>query len=156
MVGAQGTQRYVREGDMGDPQRLFIGGVQSLYRVQTHSGSWEDDRREGPGVNANIIICDIMKVMLISLCVYDTIGEATLFNNDKILGTFKSGIPDNLVLYKWGASKEFRERYVMYKLGQRVEWKHENTQTLRKLQRLMSQQASFGFTMDSDDDSTIV
>ena len=91
--------------------------------------------------------------VLILLCT--GVGEATLFNNDKILGSFKNGNPDNLVLYKWAASKEFRERYVMYHLGQRVEWKHENTQTLRKLQKLMSQQSSFGFTLDSEDDSTI-
>lgn len=77
-----------------------------------------------------------------------------MFNNDKILGTFRHGLPDDLMLYKWAASPEFRERYVMYQRGQRVEWKHENTQTLRKLQRLMSQQSTFGFTLDSEDDSS--
>ena len=81
-------------------------------------------------------------------------GEATLFNNDKILGTLKNGLPDDIVLYKWAASPEFRERYARYHMGLRVEWKHENTQTLRKLQRLMSQQSSFGFALDSEDDSS--
>jgi hypothetical protein len=45
----QGTQLYAREGDMGDPQRLFIGGVGSLYRVKAYEGKWEDDRKQGPG-----------------------------------------------------------------------------------------------------------
>jgi hypothetical protein len=125
----QGTQTYVREGDMGDPLRLFIGGMHSLYRTQAYSGRWADDTKDGQ-------------------------GEATLFNNDKIIGTFKAGHPDDLVLYKWAASKEFRERYAMWRLGQHVEWKHENTQTLRKLQRLMSHQTTFGFTLDSEDDSS--
>ena len=45
----RGTQSYVREGDMGDPRRLFIGGVHSLYRVQAYSGAWEDDKQQGQG-----------------------------------------------------------------------------------------------------------
>lgn len=34
---------------MGDPERLYIGGVGSLYRVQSHKGSWDDDKIEGEG-----------------------------------------------------------------------------------------------------------
>ena len=147
----RGTQSYVREGDMGDPKRLFIGGVHSLYRVQAYSGAWEDDQQQGQGTS---VLLDAMPDIPALLVVSVTVGEATLFNNDKILGTFKKGLPDDIVLYKWAASPEFRERYVRYHLGQRVEWKHENTQTLRKLQRLMSHQSTFGFTLDSEDDSS--
>lgn len=34
---------------MGDPKRLFIGGVQSLYRVQAYTGTWEGDKKQGIG-----------------------------------------------------------------------------------------------------------
>lgn len=69
-------------------------------------------------------------------------GESTLFNNDKVIGKFKSGQPDGLVLIKWAASKTFRERYARYQRGQRVEWAHENTQILRKLHKLLSMQST--------------
>lgn len=38
---------------MGDPKRLYIGGVHSLYRVKSYSGAWEDDRQQGIGVHGN-------------------------------------------------------------------------------------------------------
>ena len=55
-MSTQGTQIYVREGDMGDPKRLFIGGVQSLYRVQAYTGAWEDDKKEGTGNTALLLL----------------------------------------------------------------------------------------------------
>jgi hypothetical protein len=49
LLSYQGTQSYLREGEAGDPKRLFIGGVGSLYRFRLFEGMWEEDVREGPG-----------------------------------------------------------------------------------------------------------
>ena len=37
---------YIKEGELGDSERLFIGGVGSLYRTMSYNGSWEDDAKQ--------------------------------------------------------------------------------------------------------------
>jgi hypothetical protein len=38
------------EGEAGDPKRLFIGGVGSLYRFKQYEGQWKNDEKEGEGI----------------------------------------------------------------------------------------------------------
>jgi len=40
---------YIKEGEMGDSERFFIGGVGSLYRTMSYDGSWEDDVKQVNG-----------------------------------------------------------------------------------------------------------
>ena len=40
---------YLRMGDIGDSERMFIGGVDSLYREASYEGQWCEGEREGHG-----------------------------------------------------------------------------------------------------------
>ena len=55
----KGTQFYLRDGEEGEPSRLYIGGFNSLYRIRTYTGAWVDGEREGPGaityVNGDVV-----------------------------------------------------------------------------------------------------
>ena len=72
----QGTQYYLRDGEEGEGSRLYIGGIDSLYRMRTYSGSWLDGEREGLGV-------------------------MTYINGDAIEGNFRKGQPHGTVLYRF-------------------------------------------------------
>lgn len=56
-------QTYLRDGETGDPERLFIGGVGSLYRFKTYSGDWEDNEKQGEGSSTTHIthLCDFIQ-----------------------------------------------------------------------------------------------
>lgn len=64
----KGTQSYLKEGELGDSERMFIGGVDSLYRIAQYTGVWDKDSRTG-------------------------VGEVVYTNGDKIRGPFLNGQP---------------------------------------------------------------
>ena len=72
----QGTQHYLRDGEEGEVSRLYIGGIDSLYRMRSYHGSWVDGVREGVGV-------------------------MTYINGDAIEGPFRKGQPHGKVLYRF-------------------------------------------------------
>jgi hypothetical protein len=69
----QGTQQYLRDGEEGDPERMFIGGVDSMYRARLYAGTWVENVREGYGV-------------------------LTYVNGDSIEGIFERGQPHGVCL----------------------------------------------------------
>lgn len=109
----QGRQTYLRDGDTGDSSRLFIGGVDSLYRIASYKGSWDQDTREGT-------------------------GEITFINGDSIHGVFRNGQPNGWCVCKFalreadngidkaGRPKPLYERKALFKDGYRVEWMPHN------------------------------
>ena len=117
----QGHQYYFKEGEMGDHQRLFIGGVGSLYRVREYIGTWEDGIREGN-------------------------GKIIYTNGVELEGNFKNGQPDGTMVYTFYSNndismpstshtqipsssagrKKTRTRVAVYENGYLKEWKKEN------------------------------
>jgi hypothetical protein len=91
---AQGYYYYLREGDVGDPERYFIGGNDSLYRVKEYTGTWEDNEKHGSGI-------------------------LTYVNGDKLEGLFYHGQPHGLVQYQFFNG---RTRYADYVRGERKNW----------------------------------
>jgi hypothetical protein len=111
----QGTQTYLLEGEAGDPKRLFIGGIDSLYRFKQYHGEWVDDEKEGQGV-------------------------ATYVNGDSIEGNFTRGQPHGVLLYHFSNGSE---RYATYLRGQRVEWTSDVAVNMKKTLAWLDDAASF-------------
>lgn len=82
----RGTQSYLREGEGGDPRRLFIGGVGSLYRIRLYTGEWCEGLRCGQ-------------------------GRASYVNGDTIEGTFVQGRAHGIVKYTFASGLETRAEY---------------------------------------------
>lgn len=95
-----GTQYYLREGEAGDPKRLFIGGVGSLYRIRQYEGMWVDDVRQGSGV-------------------------ATYINGDTISGSFVQGRAHGIVKYTFAQSG--RVNHAEYCRGIRVSFESSDS-----------------------------
>ena len=36
----QGKQYYFKDGELGDPKRMYVDGVGSLYRMKEYNGTW--------------------------------------------------------------------------------------------------------------------
>ena len=45
----QGHMSYLTPADIGDPDRMFIGGVDCMYRMSTYDGDWDEGERHGHG-----------------------------------------------------------------------------------------------------------
>ena len=43
-------QTFLKDGEQGEPTRIFIGGIDSLYRPKVYIGTWESGERAGLGV----------------------------------------------------------------------------------------------------------
>lgn len=102
----KGNQYYLRDGDAGDSQRLFIGGIGSLYRIQSYTGQWEGNVRHG-------------------------FGEVTYVNGDKIEGVFCQGQPSGICQITFGATG--RVRYARFERGLRVLWLDDAIQKMAKM-----------------------
>jgi len=91
----KGRQFFLREGEIGDPYRLFIGGKGSLYRLKEFVGCWDDDVRQG-------------------------IGKAVYSNGDILEGPFVNGQPHGNLKYTFAVSH--KKRWAEYNHGKRVKW----------------------------------
>jgi hypothetical protein len=94
----KGTQTYLREGEAGDPDRLFIGGTGSLYRFETYVGEWFEGWKEGQGL-------------------------ITYVNGDTIEGPFYKGQPHGKVIVIRHSTGKKRE--CIYERGYLKEWLRE-------------------------------
>jgi hypothetical protein len=74
MYKYQGVQQYLKDGEEGDPERMYIGGIDSMYRTRTYSGTWMENVRVGHGV-------------------------LTYVTGDTIEGVFRNGLPHGIMLY---------------------------------------------------------
>jgi hypothetical protein len=79
----QGEMHYLKEGELGDEQRLCVGGVGSLYRAASYRGAWVDDVRTGHGV-------------------------LTYTNGDTLEGHFLHGQPHGVLLYTFHSTANSR------------------------------------------------
>jgi hypothetical protein len=111
----QGSQSYLLEGESGDPDRLFIGGIDSLYRFKHYEGQWNNDEKEGQ-------------------------GKATYVNGDSIEGEFHRGQPHGILLYRFANGKE---KYATFVRGQRVEWTSDVEIKMKKALVWLDDAASF-------------
>lgn len=91
----QGTQTYLRSGELGDANRLFIGGVGSLYRMSSFTGTWDNGVRSG-------------------------IGVMTYTCGDTLEGHFRQGQPHGVMVYRFASTG--RTRLARYDQGSRLEW----------------------------------
>lgn len=91
----QGEQYFIRNGELGDVQRMCIGGTDFLYRVKLYQGQYEDDFRQGPGM-------------------------ITYTNGDSLSGHFQRGQPHGTMVYTFAISKT--TKIAKYVRGERAEW----------------------------------
>lgn len=91
----QGEVSYFKDGEQGDQNNLYIGGVGSLYRLKGYEGAWENNVREGK-------------------------GRQTFSNGDYIDGEFRNGHPHGEVKYFFRKSGKIR--YAIYENGYRTKW----------------------------------
>lgn len=91
----EGEFFFLRDGEIGDAKRLFIGGVDSLYRFKSYKGQYVNDERQGNGV-------------------------AVYTNGDTLEGHFEKGQPHGTIVCTFYPSN--RVRLAKYNRGQRVEW----------------------------------
>lgn len=106
---------YLREGEAGDPERLWIGGVGSLYRIGQYSGEWWEDHKHGT-------------------------GKCTYVNGDSIEGTFRMGRAEGIVKYTFASGKV---RQAMYHAGRRVNWAKESTIKLSRTLTWLNNQGRY-------------
>ncbi|CAM9181885.1 unnamed protein product [Chrysoparadoxa australica] len=74
-----GSAILMLQRERGDPQRMFIGGIGSLYRFYQHCGRWKHGKKEGFGV-----------------------GEYA--NGDRVIGNYKDGLPEDICLHVFGTN----------------------------------------------------
>ena len=86
---------YLKHGEKGDPERLFIGGVGSLYRIESYQGTWVDNAKEGLGI-------------------------MTYTNGDTLEGDFVAGQPEGRFMCMFKRSG--RTKFIKFERGYRVEW----------------------------------
>lgn len=105
---------YLRDGEIGDSARMFIGGTGSLYRTQHYKGGWVDDVRSGYGV-------------------------LTYTNGDTIEGHFEHGVPHGVFLCVFHSKAKknnrgitvTRRRGARYERGERVQWIDVNSNVMK-------------------------
>jgi hypothetical protein len=101
---------YLKDGEIGDVKRMYIGGVGSLYRTARFSGQWEHGERNG-------------------------VGLLTYTNGDTIHGNFLHGQPHGVHRYTFHSAAHKDKRGVLaarsrgarYDRGERVEWLDEKS-----------------------------
>lgn len=86
---------YLKHGERGDPERLMIGGVDSLYRIESYQGTWENNIKDGQGI-------------------------MTYTNGDTLEGDFINGQPEGQFMCMF--KKSGRTKFVKFQRGYRVEW----------------------------------
>lgn len=91
----QGEEYFIKDGEMGDSNNLFIGGLGSLYRMKYYKGEYQHGVREGAGL-------------------------LTYTNGDTIDGVFKNGHAHGTVLYTFATTG--KTRLAKYENSYRVEW----------------------------------
>jgi hypothetical protein len=91
----QGEQVFIKDGELGDANNLYIGGVDSLYRMLSYSGEYHDDVREGNGI-------------------------MTYANGDTVDGNFLFGLPHGTMVYTF--CKTGKTRVAKYRNGYRLGW----------------------------------
>lgn len=88
-------QVLTKSNEKGDHRRLFIGPNGSLYRIYKYVGLFVDNVREGYGI-------------------------AVYTNGDQLLGEFRNGKPNGVIVCKF--AKSGRNRLALYDRGTRVRW----------------------------------
>jgi hypothetical protein len=104
------VQTYLREGEAGDPQRYFIGGVGSLYRFKHYSGEWKYDEKDGE-------------------------GKGTYVNGESVEGNFRKGRPHGILLYRYVGGSS---RYATYRKGWTTEAERKTERMLTWLGSIAS------------------
>ena len=117
-----GVQTYLKEGDEGEPTRMFIGGVGSLYRFRKYEGEWFDGIKEGD-------------------------GTGTYVNGDQIIGKFAKGLPHGPCEYKFAAKK--RVRFALYERGVRKKWLDNSTSNVAGLLSYLNKTRQFNSKLDA-------
>ena len=90
----EGVQVFLKEHETGDSRRNFIGKNGSLYRVHTHLGLFEGNKRQGYGISV-------------------------FMNGDQLLGEFIDGQPQGIVVFKFATGKS---KMALYEKGTRLRW----------------------------------
>jgi hypothetical protein len=90
---------YMRDGEMGDIERHCIGGVDSMYRMKSFKGEFEEDIRHGRGI-------------------------LTYTNEDRLEGNFIRGQAHGVMLYYFASTGKMN--IAEYKNGYRVKWSETN------------------------------
>ena len=90
----EGVQVFLREHETGDPKRHFIGPNGSLYRVHSHLGLFQENKRQGYGISV-------------------------FMNGDQLLGEFIDGQPHGIVVFKFVSGKN---KMALYEKGTRLRW----------------------------------
>ncbi len=127
-----GVQEYLKEGEAGDPDRLYIGGVGSLYRFKRYEGEWLEGWKEGH-------------------------GKLYYVNGDLLEGNFHKGHPHGLIKHNF-AYGTMKTRACIYERGIRKEWCPEIQKSTDAFAYLRSSTAAKNkkkpvSTADSDDKS---
>ena len=91
----KGEQTFIKDGELGDAHNMFIGGVDSLYRIKSYKGEFVDDVREGNGV-------------------------ITYTNGDSIEGYFHHGLAHGTMVYTF--AKDASTKVAQYRNGYRIKW----------------------------------
>lgn len=91
----EGRHSYLKYGEGGDEQRLFIGFNGSLYRIREYTGMWIEGIRHGK-------------------------GKVTYVNGDTLEGFFSNGQPSGNVKIVFATTK--KKRWAQYVNGTRVQW----------------------------------
>jgi hypothetical protein len=96
---------FIRDGEMGDKDRFCIGGVDSMYRMKSYKGEFDDSTRHGQGI-------------------------LTYTNDDRLEGHFVQGQPHGTVLYFFASTGKMS--IAEYKNGYRVQWIERKKTASRK------------------------
>lgn len=91
----RGFQTYLKEGEAGDPDNMYIGGVGSLYRTLTYDGEWFEGWREGH-------------------------GKLVYVNGDSLEGNFHKGLAHGKIRERNAAMNKTRK--CKYIRGEREAW----------------------------------
>lgn len=91
----EGEYQFLRDGEMGNNHRMYIGGVDSLYRFKCYKGQFQADERQGNGI-------------------------ATYTNGDSLEGHFEKGQAHGTIVCTFFLSG--RVRVAKYFRGERTEW----------------------------------
>jgi hypothetical protein len=106
----------LKKGDAGEPDKMFTGGVGSLYRVESYDGTWYHGER------FTVFVFILSWHNYFVPCRTGT-GIIKYLNGDTVEGTFVNGQPHGYVIYFFAKSK--RRRQARYHFGYRLEWLEE-------------------------------
>ena len=107
----KGACTYLKEGEAGDPDNLFIGGTGSLYRFDRYDGEWFEGWREGE-------------------------GNLWYVNGDRLSGPFRHGQPHGIIRVTFGTTRKTRR--CKYVRGTRESWLSDGPSRVSLLSNMMS------------------